>query len=185
MLALGQQQEAGMRRRDLILSLSAAALAACTPPQAEKTDAPASNARAVTDPAAVIRPLYDRYMTPNAEFPEFREQAPWSASLWAQLEAMVARSNALNEPILDFDPLIGAQDYQLSNLNVATEALSEGSHAVVRASFNNATVHTEIVYDLIWEADRWKIDNIRGDGWDLRQIAAAPNADAIPRTASP
>src|SRR5512134_3153356 len=99
-----------MRRRDLILSLSAVALAACTPPQAEKTETPASNARAVTDPAAVIRPLYDRYMTPNAEFPSFQEQAPWSNSLWALLEAMVARSNAINEPILDFDPLIGAQD---------------------------------------------------------------------------
>jgi hypothetical protein len=165
--------------------MSAAALAACTPPQAEKTDAPDSNARAVTDPAAVIRPLYDRYMTPNAEFPEFREQAPWSDSLWALLEAMVARSNAINEPILDFDPIIGAQDYQLSNLNVTTDGVVESSHAVVRASFTNANTHTEILYDLIWEADRWKVDNIRGDGWDLRQIAAAPNADAIPRTTSP
>mgnify|MGYP001330039671 FL=1 len=94
---------------------------------------------------------------------------------------MVARSQAINEPILDFDPIIGAQDYQLSNLDVANEAISEGSHAVVRARFNNATTtQTNIVYDLIWEDDRWKVDNIRGEGWDLRQIAAAPNADAIP-----
>lgn len=167
-----------MRRRELVLALSAAALAACTPPQAEKTEAPP---RAVTDPAAVVRPLYERYMTPDAQFPSFEEQAPWSAGLWALLSAMVQRSQAINEPILDFDPLIGAQDYQLSDLNVVTEAVSEGSHAVVRASFNNATARTEIVYDLIWEDDRWKVDNIRGEGWDLRQIAAAPNADAIPR----
>ncbi len=173
-----------MRRRDVILSLSAVALAACSGEQA-KTEAPADGGRAVTDPAAVIRPLYDRYTTPNAEFPEFRDQAPWSNSLWTLLEAMAARSNAINEPILDFDPLIGAQDYQLSNLNVANEAVSEASHAVVRASFGNAGTATEIVYDLIREDDRWKIDNIRGDGWDLRQIAAAPNADAIPRTTSP
>lgn len=169
-----------MRRRDLVLGLSAAALAACTPPQAEKTEAPSNNARAVSDPAAVIRPLYDRYMTADAQFPSFQEQAPWSNSLWALLDAMTERSEQINEPILDFDPIIGAQDYQLSNLNVVTEALSEGSHAVVRASFNNANAHTEIVYDLIWEDDRWKVDNVRGDGWDLRQIAAAPNADAIP-----
>lgn len=168
-----------MRRRELMLALSAAALAACTPPQAEKTVTPEAS-RAVTDPAAVIRPLYDRYMTPNATFPEFRDQAPWSNGLWALLEAMSARSQALNEPILDFDPIIGAQDYQLSNLNVVNEAQSEGSHAVVRATFNNAATATNIIYDLIWEDDRWKIDNIRGDGWDLRQIAAAPNADAIP-----
>lgn len=167
-----------MRRRELMLALSAVALAACTPPQAE---APAENAnRAVTDPAGVIRPLYDRYMTPDAQFPPFQEQAPWSNSLWAILSTMSARSEAINEPILDFDPLIGAQDYQLSNLNVVNEAVSEGSHAVVRVTFNNATTPTNIIYDLIWEDDRWKVDNIRGEGWDLRQIAAAPNADAIP-----
>lgn len=167
-----------MRRRALILGLGVVALAACTPPQAEKTETP-EGARAVTDPAGVIRPLYDRYMTPDAQFPDFRDQAPWSDSLWALLSAMTQRSEQINEPILDFDPLIGAQDYQLSNLNVVTEAVSEGSHAVVRATFNNATAPTNIVYDLIWEGDRWKVDNIRGEGWDLRQIAAAPNADAI------
>ena len=167
-----------MRRRELMLALSAAALAACTPPQSE---VPAENTqRAVADPAAVIRPLYDRYMTPVAQFPSFQEQAPWSNSLWALLSAMTQRSEQINEPILDFDPIIGAQDYQLSNLNVANEAVSEGSHAVVRATFDNAATPTNIIYDLIWEDDRWKVDNIRGEGWDLRQIAAAPNADAIP-----
>lgn len=169
-----------MRRRDLISGFSAMILAACSR-QESKTEAPADEARGVTDPSAVIRPLYDRYITPDAQFPDFREQAPWSTNLWALLEAMMARSQQINEPILDFDPLIGAQDYQLSNLSVTNEAISEASHAVVRASFINADAHTEIVYDLIWEAGRWKVDNIRGDGWDLRQIAAAPNADAIPR----
>jgi hypothetical protein len=119
-------------------------------------------------------------MTEGAEFPSFEDQAPWSASLWAVLSAMTQRSEQINEPILDFDPLIGAQDYQLSNLNVANEAISEGSHAVVRVRFDNATTPTNIVYDLIWEDGGWKVDNIRGEGWDLRQIAAAPNADAIP-----
>ena len=174
-----------MRRRDLILSLGAAVLAACSRQEA-KTETPTDGAiRGVTDPAAVIRPLYDRYMAPGAQFPDFRDQAPWSSSLGTLLEAMMARSQQINEPILDFDPLIGAQDYQLSDLNVANEAIAEGSHAVVRASFNNATARTEIVYDLIWEAGGWKVDNIRGDGWDLRQIAAAPHADAIPRTSAP
>ena len=72
----------------------------------------------MTDPAMVVRQLYDPYLTPNATFPAFRDQAPWSAGLWAQLEAMMARSQARNEPILDFDPVIGAQDHQLGNLNV-------------------------------------------------------------------
>jgi hypothetical protein len=167
-----------MHRRAIILSAAAvAALAACSR-QEEKAEAPATPA---PDPASVIRPLYDRYLTEGAEFPAFRDQAPWSASLWAQLEAMTARSEALNEPILDFDPLIDAQDYQLTNLNVATEALAENSHATVRTSFANAGRPTEVVYDMVWENGGWRVDNIRASSWDLRQIAAAPNADAIPQ----
>lgn len=166
-----------MRRRAIILGVaSAAALAACSR-QEQKAETPAT---AAPDPAAVIRPLYDRYFTEGAQFPEFREQAPWSADLWAQLEAMVARSNAINEPILDFDPLIDAQDYQLADLNVATEAVAENSHATVRASFTNAGNASEVVYDMVWEGGAWRVDNIRTAAWDLRQIAAAPNADAIP-----
>ena len=165
-----------MHRRAIILS-AAALLAACSQEEKKGDAEPVAPA---PDPAAVIRPLYDRYLTEGAQFPEFRDQAPWSASLWTQLEAMMARSEALNEPILDFDPLIDAQDYQLTNLNVATEALSENSHATVRASFANAGRPTEVVYDLIWENGGWRVDNIRASNWDLRQIAFAPNADAIP-----
>ncbi len=167
-----------MQRRDLILGLSATALVACTPPQPERAKTPEAP-RAVTDPAAVIRPLYDRYMTEGAQFPSLEEQAPWSNATRALLLAMIQRSQQINEPILDFDPIIAAQDYQLSNLNVATEAVVEGSHASARAAFDNSGTHTEVVYDLVWEDDRWKVDNIRGEGWDLRQIATAPTADAI------
>ena len=168
-----------MHRRAIILNAAAVAvLAACSPQNEKKADAPAAPA---PDPAAVIRPLYDGYLTEGAQFPAFRDQAPWSADLWAQLEAMVARSEALNEPILDFDPLIDAQDYQLTNLNVVTEALAENSHATVRASFANAGRPTEVVYDMVWENGGWRVDNIRASNWDLRQIASAPNADAIPQ----
>lgn len=172
-----------MNRLMLTIGVSAAlALAACSPPRADKQEAPAAEnaGRAITDPAAVIRQLYDPYLTQGATFPDFEHQAPWSDSLWAVLQAMMARSQAINEPILDFDPLINAQDYQLSDLSVAQESLVEGQTATVRASFKNAGAQSEVVYDMIWENDRWKVDNIRSQGWDLRQIASAPNADAIP-----
>jgi hypothetical protein len=91
-----------------------------------------------------------------------------------QLEAMSARSQAMGEPILDFDPLIDAQDYQLSDLNVTTDAVVENSHATVRASFNNNGQPAEVLYDLIWENGAWRVDNIRTSNWDLRQIAAGP-----------
>jgi len=170
-----------MLRRDFLLITAAAALAACQR-QESKSDTPAEGSaeggagRAMTDPAMVVRQLYDPYIAHAETFPSFHDQAPWSAGLWTQLEAMVARSEARNEPILDFDPIIGAQDYEISNLNVVTEALSENSHAVVRASFTNLGRNEEVVYDLIWEGDRWRVDNIRGRDWDLRQISLQSEA---------
>jgi hypothetical protein len=157
---------------------AAAVLSACQRQQGQ-SDAPEGETgadRAMTDPAMVVRQVYDPYIARAETFPAFRDQAPWSAGLWAQLEAMVARSEARNEPILDFDPAIGAQDYEIGNLNVVTEAVSESSHAVVRASFTNFGRNEEIVYDLIWEDERWRVDNIRGRDWDLRQIAQQSEA---------
>lgn len=169
-----------MRRRELIFGAGLAALLAACQREPEKTETPpagdSGEGRAMTDPSQVVRQLYDPYLTEGATFPELREAAPWSASLGALLEAMTARSRAIGEPILDFDPIIGAQDYQLADLNVVNEAVAENSHAVVRASFTNIGAREEIVYDLVWEGDRWRVDNIRGDGWDLRQVAAAPTS---------
>jgi hypothetical protein len=161
-----------MQRRSFVIGAASIALAACSQEQART---PEANAGAnVPDPAAAIQPVYDPYLTEGATFPEFREQAPWSTDLWVQLEAMSARSQAMGEPILDFDPLIDAQDYQLSDLNVTTDAVVENSHATVRASFNNNGQPAEVLYDLIWENGAWRVDNIRTSNWDLRQIAAGP-----------
>jgi hypothetical protein len=168
-----------MHRRAIVLGCAAVALAACSRQDTKTEDAP--SAQPTSDPAEVVRALYGPYLGQGAQPAEFRDQAPWSADLWAQLEAMVARSNAINEPILDFDPVIDAQEGDLANLNVTTEAVAENSHAVVRASFTNSGQPREVVYDLVWQDGAWRVDNIRTAAWDLRQIAAAPNADAIPQ----
>ncbi len=164
-----------MHRRAIVLG-GLAMLAACSRQEAKAPDAPAAPeapavaaARAAPDPAATIRPLYGAYLGEGA-FADFEHEAPWSADLWSKIEAMMARSRARNEPILDFDPLIGAQDGQLSALRVDAEAVVPGSHAVVRARFVNLGRESEIVYDLIWERQAWRVDNIRGGDWNLREI---------------
>jgi hypothetical protein len=167
-----------MNRRGLALALAGAALAACSRQQ-EKQEAPAEDAAPPPDPALTIRPLYDPYLVEGREFPAFQQQAPWSAGLWAELDAMMARSNARNEPILDFDPLIGAQDYELSGLSVATESMVANSHATVRARFTNLGKADEVVFDLVWENGGWRVDNIRGSDWDLRRIAAQSAAEPL------
>ena len=171
-----------MRRRELILGVAAAAaLAACSRDQ-NKAEAPAGAPAAggeglgFPDPAAAIRPVYDPYLTQGATLPSFENLAPWSADLWAQLRAMTARSEASNQPILDFDPIVGAQDHQITDLTVMTEAAVQNSHAAVRARFNNLGRPEEIVFYTVWENDAWRVDNIVGRDWDLRQIAQPSEA---------
>lgn len=161
-------------RRNLVLGLAAGALVAACGRSAETPEIPPAEsapARAITDPATVVRQLYDPYLVAEGTTPPLLDAAPWSAQARADLEAMTARSQALGEPILDFNPIINAQDYQLSDVSTATEGLVENSHASVRASFTNAGQRDEVIYDLVWQDDRWKVDNVRGAQWDLRTIA--------------
>ena len=163
-----------MHRRDLLLGFAAAAALAACQREAETVETPPApdtgGARAITDPATVVQGFYDPYLVPDGQIPPLAEAAPWSTQMAADLEAMFARSQAQGEPILDFDPIIDAQDYQLSDVRTATEGIVEGSHATVRASFTNAGQQEEVLYDLVWQDDRWKVDNVRTSEWDLRTI---------------
>lgn len=168
--------------RSLMLLACALALAAALPAcsrgeNAETKAAPAAES-AIADPAALVRGLYGRYAAPPARYPALEEE-PWTQSLRAELAAMTARSEALNEPILNFDPFTGAQDGGVANLAVAADGVVEASHAVVRAAFTLDGRPREIIYDLRWENESWRIDNVRTACWDLRQIAGAANEAAI------
>jgi hypothetical protein len=169
-----------MNRRALVVSVAAAGLTACSREPAKAPGAPEAAPPAFPDPADTIRPIYAPYMSQSG-IPRLRSQAPWSADLAAQIDAMMARSEALNEPILDFDPVINAQDWQLSGLEVSTDGVVQSSHAVVRARFVNMGRQDEVLYDLIWENDGWRVDNIRSSGWDLRQIITQ-NPTPLPTT---
>jgi len=163
----------GMRAFLLGLAL-VSALGACGPREAA---APAPEAaRAITDPAPVVAQLYEPYLVRDGRTPGLLESAPWSTRMRGELEAMIARSNEIDEPILNFDPLINAQDWVLSDVNATTDAVVEGSHAVVRASFLNGGLREEVIYDLVWEDDRWKVDNVRAAEFDLRAIVTPPAA---------
>lgn len=159
--------------RRLVLA-AALALAACSQTPATAPEAPQAIAN---DPAEIIRPLYDRYLNPTdpavTTYPALPDQAPWSADLRAKIIDMMARSNAANEPILNFDPFVNAQDGATSNLNVTTDAVVAESHAVVRAAFAQNAAPDEVLYDLIWENGAWRIDNMRHTQWDLRQIVTS------------
>src|SRR5690242_3699537 len=171
-----------MHRRNFLIA--AVALAACSQPtQNTATPPPAANPGA-GDPAAVIRPIYARYMpgAPDFQYPNLEDQAPWSASLRQAMvdqEARFAQMKDGDPEGIDFDVFVNAQGWQLSNLDVTTESVVPESHAVVRARFTNGGSHQEVAYDMVWENGAWRIDNMRSgappDGWDLRQLVARTN----------
>jgi len=164
--------------REILLGLAlVCAVGACGPREAEEAPPAAQEAeapRAITDPAAVVRTIYEPYLEPEGRPASLTEASPWSARLRRELAEMQTRSMEMGEPILDFDPLINAQDWQLGEIAVRADSVVEASHAVVRASFTNAGQREEVIYDLVWEDDRWKVDNVRGAEYDLRAIVTAP-----------
>ncbi|MGQ0533091.1 MAG: DUF3828 domain-containing protein [Caulobacteraceae bacterium] len=143
---------------------------------AEQTETPAAaeSARAITDPAVVVRQIYDPYLVRDGNTPTLEQAAPWSARMAADIAAMRGRTEPGTAAPLDFDPVIAGQDYRLSDVATTTDSVVENSHAVVRASFTNIGQRQEVLYDLVWEEGRWKVDNIRGaiegTAWDMREI---------------
>ncbi|MBY0564982.1 MAG: YbjP/YqhG family protein [Hyphomonadaceae bacterium] len=162
-----------MNRRMWLLGACALGLGAC---QREAAQAPSGSdaAPSYPDPSEVITPLYERYRTDPmvTTFPTLVEQAPWSAAMRASLESMMVRSQTAEDPILDFDPFVNAQDWRVSTVAVTTDGVVAESHATVRARFVNLNREDEVVYDLVWEGGAWRVDNIRHANWDLRQIAS-------------
>jgi hypothetical protein len=128
------------------------------------------------DPAQTVSMLYLPYTANNAEpLPRLLWAAPWSIELREMLERMQARSEQSDEPILDFDPIIGAQDFSIASVQVELTSPPANGRATAIARFENIGHDTEIAYDLIEENGAWCVDNIRGDTWSLRAIAARPS----------
>jgi hypothetical protein len=89
---------------------------------------------------------------------------------------MMARSEEFEMPIIDFDPYINAQDYELSDLVISDPAV-EGDHATVGVSFLNFGTPEDIRFSLVRRAEGWKIDDIEALGgefpWRLSELLAA------------
>lgn len=165
-----------MLTRRVILGSFAMALAACSPPAPEaRNERPelVLDPAEVADPTITVRALYERYYSDApVQFPPLEQQAPWSDEMNRALAAMMVRAEVEEGPILDFDPFVNAQDWELQNVEVRTDGLVAQSHATVRATITNAGYSEDIVYDLVWENNSWRVDNIRNADWDLRAIAA-------------
>lgn len=133
------------------------------------------------DPVAQVRDIYTPYLA-GRDVKDILVAAPWMNDLHELLAKAIALGK--DEPILDGDPIVDAQDWALSNLNVALEAPPESGRARVLATFTNLGQPREIHFDLVKIGDRWQVDNIRSGDWDLRKhlVAGIAAAEASPKT---
>jgi hypothetical protein len=136
-------------------------------------------------PSATVEKLYQPYLTKGGDTAAALTTAPLTASLQETIDKAISYGNLLDEPVLDFDPIINAQEAEITNVKVARQRQS-GDAATVVASFHNIDRDDSVTYDLKHEERGWRIDNIRPGKEDLRALiveALRPVGDAAAMTA--
>lgn len=135
-----------------------------------------SNLRPAGEPTAMeapVRALYVRYAAETRPEPLHR-WAGLAASLKPPMEAASAMGKRADNPVLDFDPVLGGTENHIGIVSY------EAAASAVIARFQNGDAAKIIVYDLTQENGAWKIANIRSPGeWDLLQKLNAAGVTQI------
>ena len=132
-----------------------------------------------TDPRSVVAAAYEPYLEgDDFDWGNYDGLALYSKEMNALFNRDATESEAAVEiGRLDFDPLINAQDYQITNL-VIGEAAITGKTATVPVTFDNMGTPMVIEIDLVEEEYGWSIDDVKSvDGeiqYSLREILEAP-----------
>lgn len=130
------------------------------------------------DPGSVVETLYSPYLQPYEEF-------DWQG--WDESQLRSAGLNALYEKDriesagnigrLDFDPYVNGQDYLVTDVIIGEPAVT-GDTASVTVSLRNFDQPLDVVFYLVREDGRWKIDDMENSGTEypyrLRAILEAP-----------
>ena len=96
-------------------------------------------------------------------------------SLDQLIQKAFAKSRRINEPIIDFDPVLNTQDPEPPKGLVFVEESAGADKATVVAKWSMYGQPTFVRYDLVRENGAWKVFDLRGgegkDAWSLRKIA--------------
>jgi hypothetical protein len=152
------------RRTVIALSLAAALLPVPALAEANKPAGAADD-----DPLALVRAIY---ADESGEY-----EVHFSRRLKALHDAAVAKSNEVEGPVagLDFDFPTNSQDADpglRKTLKYAVASKSDAA-ATVRVTFKNGKTAEELVFDLVSEGGKWRLDEVRsvkGEGWQLSKL---------------
>jgi len=131
----------------------------------------AACAAKVPPPEATIEALYAPYVSHAAEHGEssWEKAGVYSKKFKAAIDRGFAYSLLLNEPVIDYDPVAGAKDFSITNLQIEVDRPASADKAHVIARFENVDRETTVGYDMILENGSWKVDGIRNGDRDFRQ----------------
>ncbi|KKB79976.1 hypothetical protein VW35_05800 [Devosia soli] len=114
-------------------------------------------------PSAMLKAFYKPYIA--GDLPDDQEgfRSEWLNSLYqADEEATPAGEMGA----IEFDPYIDGQDYQITDFNIDELEVGEET-ATVEVTFKNMGQPTTITYDLVYENNGWRIDDLEGENADF------------------
>ena len=155
-----------MRRLVLILAF---ALVGCS-----------AHARDVTqDPLAYIKAIYAAYAEQSPR-PSLTDDF-YSRRLQGLIDADDKKAKSEGDgPTIDWDVFVDGNDWALTEMKI-TPASRSDTRAQVRATFRNHKEPRDMLFDLVRERGRWRIDEVRamkkGGRWTMSKILThAPDA---------
>lgn len=160
----------------LLLALGAPAAVA------EDGSAPAAKAQSEGGPVAVVVAIYKTY-TDNQHDDPGPAGIPdvYSKRLQALIDQDEAETPAGEVGRMDWDPFVDGQDWEVTGLKIS-QVYQSGGEARVRAVFANFREPRNIVFNLVREDGKWRIDDIAETlkpRWTMSKILTdAP--DALP-----
>jgi hypothetical protein len=150
-----------------IACLIAAPLLAAEP--AKLPPAPGPDAK----PEEIVKTLYDsRASASGFDFLDDKLRPRYLTKATDELLTKVfAKSEAENEPGIDYDPLIDGQDGEVKGLVIATTSATPAK-ATVEARFTSYDDKMTVIFDFVSEKNTWKIEDIRDkEGNSLKAVA--------------
>ena len=125
----------------------------------------------VPPPERTIEALYEPYVSHKAERGEstWEKAQVYSKKFRKTIDRGFEYSLLLNQPVIDYDPIAGAQDFSITNLHIEVDYPASAGRAHIIARFENGGRGTMVGYDMLLEDGSWKVDGIRSGKVDLRK----------------
>jgi len=132
--------------------------------------ASAASAQPYASPEALLEAFYEPYF--SGDFAE-DESIFRSSALQGLYEQDEANTPDGEMGALGFDPYVNGQDFDIDNFEIVETDIS-GDVATAEVHFTNLGEPTELIYDLVFEDNGWRIDDVtsvsRGREYRLSEI---------------